>query len=184
MERAISPLKDIVSLWRLWRAMRKLSPRYDVGTPKAGLLAGLAAWLNRVPCRLYAHGYGLKPAKVGSAGSCVCGAAWHAGFAHRVVWKFRACAKRQSLVDFQAGSAPVVLGSGSCNGNRCSRLHENRGAKACRGLTSPAEYPQDDGSICGRFDEGQRYTGADRSLSTELRKQFGEFRLVWRMLRE
>ena len=65
MERTISPLKDIASLWRLWRAIRKLSPRItNVGTPKAGLLGGFAAWLNRVPCRFYTlHGLRFETSK-------------------------------------------------------------------------------------------------------------------------
>ena len=46
MEREISPLRDLVSLWRLWRLMRLLRPDVcHVGTPKAGLLGGLAALL-------------------------------------------------------------------------------------------------------------------------------------------
>src|ERR1700731_810928 len=49
MERRIAPPRDLVSLWRLWRIMRTLRPAFtNVGTPKAGLLGGFAAWLNRV----------------------------------------------------------------------------------------------------------------------------------------
>src|SRR6476620_7621434 len=52
MAREIAPWKDLVSLWRLWRAMRTLRPAIvNVGTPKAGLLGGCAAWVARVPCR-------------------------------------------------------------------------------------------------------------------------------------
>src|ERR1700730_17232143 len=54
MARGVSPLRDLVSLWRLWRLIRELRPDLiNVSTPKAGLLGGLSAWLNRVPCRLY-----------------------------------------------------------------------------------------------------------------------------------
>src|SRR5215510_10776053 len=58
MAREIAPLKDLVSLWRLWRTMRALRPAItNVGTPKAGLLGGFAAWLAGVPCRFYTlHG--------------------------------------------------------------------------------------------------------------------------------
>src|SRR5260370_11201253 len=50
MVQEIAPLRDLASLWRLWRMMRALRPAVsNVGTPKAGLLGGLAAWLNRVP---------------------------------------------------------------------------------------------------------------------------------------
>src|SRR5258705_27992 len=54
MAREIAPLRDLMSLWRLCRIIRALRPAVtNVGTPKAGLLAGFAAWVNRVPCRIY-----------------------------------------------------------------------------------------------------------------------------------
>ncbi len=62
MEREISPLRDLWSLWRLWRLMRRLRPAVvNAGTAKAGLLAGMAAWLAGVPCRVYTlHGIRLE----------------------------------------------------------------------------------------------------------------------------
>src|ERR1700740_3583912 len=65
MEREIAPLQDFVSLWRLWRTMRALRPAVtNVGNPKPGLLGGLAAWLNRVPCRFYTlHGLRFETTK-------------------------------------------------------------------------------------------------------------------------
>ena len=40
--REVSPLRDLISLWQLWRLMRRLRPSItNVGTPKAGLLGGL-----------------------------------------------------------------------------------------------------------------------------------------------
>src|SRR5258708_2271580 len=58
MEREISPVRDIRSICHLWGILRTLRPTVtNVGTPKAGLLGGFAAWLNRVPCRFYTlHG--------------------------------------------------------------------------------------------------------------------------------
>lgn len=54
MHRGISPAKDIVSLWRWIRLLRVHRPKgVNVGTPKAALLGALAAWLVRVPRRLY-----------------------------------------------------------------------------------------------------------------------------------
>ena len=62
MNREISPLADLVSLWRLWRILRRIRPDItSSGNPKAGLLGGLAAVLARVPCRIYAlHGLRLE----------------------------------------------------------------------------------------------------------------------------
>ena len=54
MEREINPLKDLTSLCRLYRMIRRIQPEIvDASTPKAGLLVGIAGWLARVPCRIY-----------------------------------------------------------------------------------------------------------------------------------
>lgn len=62
MNREISPFADLISLWRLWRVLRRMRPEItNSGNPKAGLLGGLAAVLARVPCRIYAlHGLRLE----------------------------------------------------------------------------------------------------------------------------
>ncbi len=49
MTRQIAPLRDVVSLVRLWRLLRKLKPDVvEFSTPKAGLLGLLAAVFARV----------------------------------------------------------------------------------------------------------------------------------------
>lgn len=54
MERHISPLKDLKSLWQLVRVFRKERPTMVHSiTPKAGLLSMMAAWLTGVPIRLH-----------------------------------------------------------------------------------------------------------------------------------
>lgn len=54
MERHISPLKDLKSLWRLVRVFRRERPTMVHSmTPKAGLLSMMAAWICRVPVRLH-----------------------------------------------------------------------------------------------------------------------------------
>lgn len=54
MERHISPLKDIVSLWRMICVFRRERPQMVHSiTPKAGLLSMMAAWICRVPVRLH-----------------------------------------------------------------------------------------------------------------------------------
>ncbi len=52
--RQISPLRDFVALWRLFRLFRR--EKFDVvhsTTPKAGMLSAIAAHLARVPVRLH-----------------------------------------------------------------------------------------------------------------------------------
>lgn len=59
MQRAISPAHDLVALWCLYSLFRRLRPAVvHAHTPKAGLLSMLAAFLARVPVRIY-HVHGL-----------------------------------------------------------------------------------------------------------------------------
>ena len=54
MRRGIAPFADLVSLFRLWRLICARRPdMVEFGTPKAGLLGSLAAWVQRVPRRVY-----------------------------------------------------------------------------------------------------------------------------------
>ena len=87
MEREIAPLQDLVSFCRLYRAIRRLRPMIvDASTPKAGLLAGVAAWLARVPCRIYTlRGLRLETT-TGSKRALLWAAEWiSCRCAHRVV---------------------------------------------------------------------------------------------------
>ena len=59
MPRRITPPADLVALWRLFRLLRRIRPHLvHAHTPKAGLLGTIAAWLARVPVRIY-HIHGL-----------------------------------------------------------------------------------------------------------------------------
>ena len=54
MQRHISPLKDVVSLWKLYKVMRREHPDIVHSiTPKAGLLCMMAARMARVPIRIH-----------------------------------------------------------------------------------------------------------------------------------
>jgi glycosyltransferase involved in cell wall biosynthesis len=54
IRRRIAPVADLISFWRLWRLLGRLRPNLvEFSTPKAGLLGTLAAWLRRVPKRVY-----------------------------------------------------------------------------------------------------------------------------------
>ena len=59
MARAITPLRDLVALLRIWRVL--LSEKATIvcaHTPKGGLLGMIAAWLARTPVRIYQiHGF-------------------------------------------------------------------------------------------------------------------------------
>ena len=67
--RELSPLRDIVTLLKLWRLMRRTRPDIvHTHTAKAGFVGRWAAWLARVPVRVHTfhghvfHGY-FGPAK-------------------------------------------------------------------------------------------------------------------------
>jgi glycosyltransferase involved in cell wall biosynthesis len=54
MRRGISPLADLIAFVRLCQVLWRLRPAItDFSTPKAGLLGNVAAWLLRVPNRVY-----------------------------------------------------------------------------------------------------------------------------------
>lgn len=59
MARRITPLRDLVALFQLWRLFRRLRPHIvHAHTPKGGLLGMIAARLAGVPVRIY-HIHGL-----------------------------------------------------------------------------------------------------------------------------
>jgi glycosyltransferase involved in cell wall biosynthesis len=124
MEREIAPLRDLISLWRLWRTMRALRPAVtNVGTPKAGLLGGFAAWLNGVPCRFYTlHGLrfetttGLKRRLLIYAERLAC------RFVHRVICVSNSVREKAISAGLATLERTVILGPGSCNGVDASRF--------------------------------------------------------------
>lgn len=54
MERGINPFKDLISIWHMWRTLRRLRPDIVHSyTPKAGLVTMVSAWLCGVPVRVH-----------------------------------------------------------------------------------------------------------------------------------
>src|SRR5439155_1153358 len=95
----------------------------NVGTPKAGLLGGMAAWLNRVPCRFYTlHGLrfettnGLRRRLLIYAERLAC------RFAHRVVCVSQSVREKAIASRLTSPERAVLLASGSCNGVDFSRF--------------------------------------------------------------
>jgi glycosyltransferase involved in cell wall biosynthesis len=57
--RTMSPIRDAISVWRVWRRLIALRPHIvEAHTTKAALVGMLAAWLARVPVRIY-HNHGV-----------------------------------------------------------------------------------------------------------------------------
>lgn len=54
MTRTISPVKDLKSVWQLYKLFKREKPQIvHTHTPKAGTVGMMAAWLARVPIRLH-----------------------------------------------------------------------------------------------------------------------------------
>jgi lipopolysaccharide/colanic/teichoic acid biosynthesis glycosyltransferase/glycosyltransferase involved in cell wall biosynthesis len=115
MERQIAPVEDLVSLWRLWRTVRQVRPTIvDASTPKAGLLTGIAAWLARVPCRVYTlRGLRLETAS-GLKRAMLWAAEWVAcACSHRVVCVSPSLRARAIGLRLVSPAKAVVLAKGS-----------------------------------------------------------------------
>lgn len=121
MERAISPLRDLRSLWRLWRTLRLLRPDIvNVGTPKAGLLGGIATRLACPSRRIYTlHGLRFETARGWKRGllkfleSMACR---NAQYVRCVSPSLRDRAIQYGVLD---GKKAYVVGAGSANGIDC-----------------------------------------------------------------
>jgi lipopolysaccharide/colanic/teichoic acid biosynthesis glycosyltransferase/glycosyltransferase involved in cell wall biosynthesis len=143
MEREIAPIQDLASLWRLYRTIRRVRPTIvDASTPKAGLLTGVAAWLARVPCRVYTlRGLRLETTS-GLRRAILWTAEWMAcACAHRVVCvspSLRTRAIGLNLVSPEKAKV-LVKGSGGVDAKRFSPA--NRGAVQSEGLRSRLGIP-------------------------------------------
>jgi glycosyltransferase involved in cell wall biosynthesis len=118
MERDVSALKDLRSLGRIWQLLRRVRPALcNAGTPKAGFVVTVAAWLARVPCRVYTmRGLRLETARgpkryllyAAERITCTC--------AHRVICVSPSLRDRAVAMKLVSASRALVLASGSSNG--------------------------------------------------------------------
>jgi glycosyltransferase involved in cell wall biosynthesis len=124
MEREISPVRDLRSLWRLFEILRTLRPAItNVGTPKAGLLGGFAAWLTGVPCRFYTlHGLRFETATGWRRELLIFMERLACRFAHRVVCVSHSVRRKALAHGLIGRENALVFGAGSCNGVDISRF--------------------------------------------------------------
>ena len=141
--REISPLRDLRSLLQIYRLLRKLRPALtNFGTPKAGMLGGLAAFAARVPGRVYTlHGLRLETAS-GLRRALLWCAEWLAcRTAHLTLCVSESLRKRAvELGVVHAGSARV-LGSGTCNGVDAARFGKQAEPELRAALGIPSSAP-------------------------------------------
>ncbi|MCP4189835.1 MAG: glycosyltransferase family 4 protein [Planctomycetaceae bacterium] len=128
MKRAISPGSDLVSLARLIRVFRGIDPHIvHAHTPKAGLLAMLAASCCRVPIRIY-HLHGLRyESALGWKRTLLQSAEKVANRFATDVLCVSPSVKHQAVCDrLFPESAAKVLGKGSINGVDAQRFDPDR----------------------------------------------------------
>ncbi len=181
MERDVSPLRDFISFVRIWRLLRRLRPTIcNAGTPKASLLVMLAAWLARVPCRIYTlRGLRVETARgltrmilfASERIACVC--------AHRVICVSPSLRDRAVDLKLADPRKAIVLGSGSSNGVDASRFVPTQ-SRIARAAEIRHELKLEAGPVIGfigRFtqDKGVRELTAAFDL---VRQQFPDASLL------
>jgi glycosyltransferase involved in cell wall biosynthesis len=182
MAREISLWKDMVSLWRLWRLISRLRPAItNVATPKAGLLAGVAAWACRVPCRYYTvlglrceTATGLKRwlLLLTERIACLC--------AHRVICVSESLRQKAIELGILEAGRTVVLAAGSYAGVHPKRFSpgvevSRRAGRLRRELGIPEEAPVV--GFVGRLTRDKGITELVEAYA-ELRKRSPELRLL------
>lgn len=120
MEREISLRADLKALVTMYRTLRAFRPTVtNVGTPKAGLLGGLAATAARVPVRIYTlHGLRMETAQGNKRRLLQTTERLAIASAHRIVCVSPSLRDRVHELGLAPAHKTVVLGAGSPNGVR------------------------------------------------------------------
>lgn len=148
MEREISIFKDLFSLWSLIRLFVKIKPDIvNAGTPKAGLLATVAAYLCRVPIRIYTcHGLRLETLAGWKKVLLTATEKTAAFCAHKVICVSPSLRNKVVQMRLTTENKAIVIGSGSCNGVDLGKY--NPLPAACEIDTMFAKYGVFDKNAC------------------------------------
>lgn len=119
-EREINLKADIQALGQMYRTLRRFQPTVtNVGTPKAGLIGGLAGVAARVPVRIYTlHGLRLETVQGNKRHLLNLTERLAMACAHRVVCVSPSLRDRVNELGLAPAHKTVVLGAGSPNGVR------------------------------------------------------------------
>lgn len=140
IQRQISPLKDLISLWQLFWLFRK--EHFDIvhtTTPKAGMLGAIAAFLARVPIRLHTftgqawaqmHGLKRELAKLGDRLTALLNTRCYAdSLSQREFMVDQAVAQRRKIHVLGAGSLAGVDLKRFCGKAKQSSIRQSLRAK-------------------------------------------------------
>lgn len=117
MERHISLVKDVKSLWQLWRVFRQEKPQMVHSmTPKAGLLCMMAAWMAGVPVRIHTFTGLVFPTAVGLKKKILMAADWLTCACATHVIPEGEGVKNDLLNNGITKKSIQVLGYGNCRG--------------------------------------------------------------------
>jgi glycosyltransferase involved in cell wall biosynthesis len=132
MEREIKPGSDLISLWRIWRLMRRRRPDIVVaGTAKAGLLGMLAAWMARVPARVYLlRGLRLETTRGLKRRILSLTEKIAAGCSHRVICVSKSLRDEAVALGITSSEKAIVLLHGSSNGVVAERFAQTPEVRA------------------------------------------------------
>ena len=127
MEREISPWRDLRALWQLCAVLKKLNPQIvNSGTPKAGLLGNLAAWLCRIPVRVYTlRGLRLETATGWKSKLLNATERLAAACAHQVIAVSHSLREAYVTRRLSSSNKTIVLRHGSSNGVSVERFQFN-----------------------------------------------------------
>jgi glycosyltransferase involved in cell wall biosynthesis len=124
MSRAISPIADAVAFVRMLWLLRRMKPEVvEFSTPKAGLLGMVAAWICRVPVRIYfLRGLRLETAPGAMKAILLWSERIAAACAHTVVVNSRSLREQGLALGIVRSEKMELLGEGSSNGVDVARF--------------------------------------------------------------
>jgi glycosyltransferase involved in cell wall biosynthesis len=124
MHRGISPVADSIALMRMIRLVRRVKPDIvEFSTPKAGLLGSVAAFICRVPARIYfLRGLKLETAHGLKRALLTWAERLSASCAHVVLCNSRSLREQALTHRVAPRSKMILLGEGSSNGVDVTRF--------------------------------------------------------------
>lgn len=124
MARGVEIVGDFVAFCRILRLLRRLKPDIvEFSTPKAGLLGNVAAWIQRVPHRVYfLRGLRLETCTGLMRVVLLWSERMAAACSHVVVANSRSLGRRAHELGISSEKKTRMLGDGSSNGVDASRF--------------------------------------------------------------